>query len=466
MQISLYNTMSRRHEALQPIDPKNVRMYVCGPTVYDRAHIGNARPVVVFDTLFRLLRHAYGEQHVTYVRNITDVEDKIIAAAAENGENIDVLTRRTTEAYHADMAALNALPPSQEPRATAHIAGMVAMIGQLIARGHAYEAQGHVLFDVPSMQTYGELSRRSLDDMIAGARVEVAPYKKSPADFVLWKPSDAAQPGWDSPWGRGRPGWHIECSAMAEAAFGITFDIHGGGIDLIFPHHENEIAQSVCAHDGAALARLWMHNGFVQVNGEKMSKSLGNFFTVRDLLDEGFKGEAIRLALLSAHYRQPLDFTREGLREATQQLDRFYLALKRAGEGAMPQGPGAGQASPDLLAALADDLNTPLALSHLHEAATRLNRATDPDGMAQAKAELLAGGALLGLIQQRPVEWLQAASGKGLDAEEIEAQIGERIAARKARNFARADEIRDYLASQGIVLEDGPKGTSWRRSGA
>ncbi|HEY2889590.1 MAG TPA: cysteine--tRNA ligase, partial [Dongiaceae bacterium] len=245
MQISLYNTMSRRHEALQPIDPKNVRMYVCGPTVYDRAHIGNARPVVVFDTLFRLLRHAYGEQQVTYVRNITDVEDKIIAAAAENSESIDALTQRTTEAYHADMAALNALAPSQEPRATSHIAGMVTMIGQLIERGHAYVAQGHVLFDVPSMQTYGELSRRSLDDMIAGARVEVAPYKKSPADFVLWKPSDAAQPGWNSPWGRGRPGWHIECSAMAEAAFGVTFDIHGGGIDLIFPHHENEIAQSV-----------------------------------------------------------------------------------------------------------------------------------------------------------------------------------------------------------------------------
>ncbi len=435
-----------------------------GPTVYDRAHIGNARPVVVFDTLFRLLRHAYGEQQVTYVRNITDVEDKIIAAAAENGESIDALTQRTTAAYHADMAALNALPPSQEPRATAHIAGMVAMIGQLIERGHAYVAQGHVLFDVPSMQTYGELSRRSLDDMIAGARVEVAPYKKSPADFVLWKPSDAAQPGWDSPWGRGRPGWHIECSAMAEAAFGVTFDIHGGGIDLIFPHHENEIAQSVCAHDGAPLANLWMHNGFVQVNGEKMSKSLGNFFTVRDLLDEGFKGEAIRLALLSAHYRQPLDFTREGLREATQQLDRFYLALKRAGETAAALGPGSGLPAPDLLAALADDLNTPLALSHLHEAATRLNRATDADEMAQGKAELLAGGALLGLLQQRPVEWLQAASGKGLGAEEIEAQIAERIAARKVRNFARADEIRDYLAGQGIVLEDSPKGTSWRRS--
>ncbi|HEX3065167.1 MAG TPA: cysteine--tRNA ligase [Dongiaceae bacterium] len=466
MQISLYNTMSRQPEVLQPIDPKNVRMYVCGPTVYDRAHIGNARPVVVFDTLFRLLRHAYGEQQVTYVRNITDVEDKIIAAAAENGESIDALTRRTTEAYHADMAALNALSPSQEPRATAHIAGMVAMIGQLIERGHAYVAQGHVLFDVPSMQSYGELSRRSLDDMIAGARVEVAPYKKSPADFVLWKPSDVAQPGWDSPWGRGRPGWHIECSAMAEAAFGVTFDIHGGGIDLIFPHHENEIAQSVCAHDGAALARIWMHNGFVQVNGEKMSKSLGNFFTVRDLLDEGFRGEAIRLALLSAHYRQPLDFTREGLRESAQQLDRFYLALKRAEDGAPGHPQVQGRASLDLLAALADDLNTPLALSHLHEAATRLNRATDPEEMAEARAELLAGGALLGLLQQRPVEWLQAASDKGLGAEEIEALIAERIAARKARNFARADEIRDHLAGQGVVLEDGPKGTNWRRSGA
>ena len=457
MQINLYNTMTRRQEALQPIDAKNVRMYVCGPTVYDRAHIGNARPVVVFDTLFRLLRHHYGEKHVTYVRNITDVEDKIIAAAAENGEPIAELTRRTTEAYHADMAALNALPPSHEPRATAHIAGMVAMIGQLIARRNAYAAEGHVLFDVPSMPNYGQLSKRSLDDMIAGARVEVAPYKKSPADFVLWKPSSADQPGWDSPWGRGRPGWHIECSAMAEAEFGITFDIHGGGIDLIFPHHENEIAQSVCAHDGAPLAKLWMHNGFVQVNGEKMSKSLGNFFTVRDLLDEGFKGEAIRLALLSAQYRQPLDFTREGLREASAQLDRFYLALQRAGDGA------AGAPSADLLAALGDDLNTPLALSHLHEAATHLNRATDGAEMAAARSELLAGGALLGLLQQQPVAWLQGQVGSGLSAEQVEAMIAERLAARKAKDFALADRIRKDLTAAGVILEDGPKGTTWRR---
>ncbi len=461
MDIRLHNTLTRRQEEFRPIDPRNVRMYVCGPTVYERAHIGNARPVVVFDTLYRLLRHAYGASHVTYVRNITDVEDKIIAAAAENGETIATLTERTTAAYHADMATLNALAPDHEPRATAYVGEMVAMIAILVDRGHAYLAEGHVLFDVPSMPDYGQLSKRSLDDMIAGARVEVAPYKKSPADFVLWKPSNPEQPGWDSPWGRGRPGWHIECSAMAEAQFGVTFDIHGGGIDLIFPHHENEIAQSVCAHAGAPLARVWMHNGFVQVNGEKMSKSLGNFLTVRELLDEGYKGEAMRLALLAAHYTQPLDFTREGLREATSQLDRFYLALKRAGEGPIPT-----EVPPnDVLAALADDLNTSLALSHLHEAATRLNRATDPAEMAKAKAELLAGGALLGLLQQRPVEWLQGEARTGLDAAAIEAQIEERLAARKAKDFAKADRIRDELAARGIVLEDGPKGTSWRRAG-
>jgi cysteinyl-tRNA synthetase len=460
MRIQLHNTMTRRREEFRPLDPENVRMYVCGPTVYDRAHIGNARPVVVFDTLYRLLRHVYGESHVTYVRNITDVEDKIIAAAAESGETIADLTQRTTAAYHADMAALNALPPDHEPRATAYIGEMVAMIATLIERSHSYLAEGHVLFDVASMPDYGQLSKRSLDDMIAGARVEVAPYKKNPADFVLWKPSSPEQPGWDSPWGRGRPGWHIECSAMAKAEFGITFDIHGGGIDLVFPHHENEIAQSVCAHDGAPLARIWMHNGFVQVNSEKMSKSLGNFFTVRELLDEGFKGEAMRLALLGAHYTQPLDFTREGLREATSQLDRFYLALKRAGDGPAP-----AIVPSEVLAALADDLNTPLALSHLHELATRLNRATGAGEMAKARAELLAGGALLGLLQQRALDWLQGDTGGGLEAAAIETQIAERLAARKARDFAKADRIRDELAAKGIVLEDGPQGTSWRRAG-
>jgi cysteinyl-tRNA synthetase len=460
MSIQLYNTLTRRKESFQPIDPADVRMYVCGPTVYDYAHIGNARPVVVFDSLYRLLRHCYGAGHVTYVRNITDVEDKIIAAAAERGEAISALTRRTTELYHADMGALNALPPDHEPRATAFIAEMVAMIETLVARNHAYLAEGHVLFHVPSMPDYGELARRSQDDMIAGARVEVAPYKKHPADFVLWKPSDASQPGWDSPWGRGRPGWHIECSAMSAAKLGITFDIHGGGIDLIFPHHENEIAQSRCAHGGAPLARVWMHNGFVQVNGEKMSKSLGNYFTVHQLLEEGHRGEAIRLALLAAHYRQPVDFTREGLAEAATQLDRFYRALERAGEG----GGEAGEPPADLLAALEDDLNTPLALSHLHEAATRLNKATGEAEKAAARAELLAGGDLLGLLKQRPADWLQKGGKDDLAPAEIEARIAARIAARKARDFAAADRIRDELAGQGIILEDGPKGTTWRRA--
>jgi cysteinyl-tRNA synthetase len=461
MSIQLYNTLTRRKELFQPIDAANVRVYVCGPTVYDYAHIGNARPVVVFDTLYRLLRRHYGADHVTYVRNITDVEDKIIAAAAERGEAIADLTRRTTAFYHADMGALNALAPDHEPRATAFIGEMVAMIQTLIEGGHAYVAEGHVLFDVPSMPDYGELARRSQDDMIAGARVEVAPYKKHAADFVLWKPSDASQPGWPSPWGLGRPGWHIECSAMAEAMLGVTFDIHGGGIDLIFPHHENEIAQSRSAHGGAALARLWMHNGFVQVNGEKMSKSLGNYFTVHELLEEGYRGEAIRLALLAAHYRQPVDFTRAGLVEASGQLDRFYLALERVIDiEAEP-----GEPPADLLAALEDDLNTPLALAHLHEAATRLNKAERTGEQVVAKASLLAGADLLGLLKQRPSDWLQGGKKGGPEASEIETLIAQRIAARKAKDFATADRIRDELAAAGVVLEDGPKGTSWRRQG-
>jgi len=460
MTIQLYNTLTRRKEAFAPIDPARVRLYVCGPTVYEPAHVGNARPVVVFDTLARVLRKVYGPEHVVYVRNITDVEDKIIAAAAQNRESIAELTRRTTEAYHADMTALGALPPDAEPRATAHIPGMIAMIERLLAKGHAYQAEGHVLFDVPSMPEYGQLARRSQEDMIAGARVEVAPYKKSPADFVLWKPSKPEDPGWESPWGRGRPGWHIECSAMSEALLGTTFDIHGGGIDLIFPHHENEIAQSRSAHDGAPLARLWMHNGFVQVNGEKMSKSLGNYITVHDLLDEGQKGEAIRLVLLSAHYRQPLDFTLEGVKEATAQLDRFYGALQRSADVPVTQ----SEPSADLLAALEDDLNTPAALAALHEAAARLNKATDLSERAAAKASLLADGALLGLLQQRPADWLKGGEG-GPDAAAVEALIAERIAARKSRDFAKADRIRDDLAKQGIVLEDGPKGTAWRRAG-
>jgi cysteinyl-tRNA synthetase len=453
--LQLTNTLTRRKDVFEPLDPARVRLYVCGPTVYDFAHIGNARPVVVFDTLYRLLRAIYGKAHVVYVRNITDVEDKIIAAADASGEDIRSLTTRTASAYHADMAALNALPPDFEPRATEHIAGMVAMIGKLIEGGYAYVAEGHALFHVPAMAEYGRLSGRSLDDMIAGARVEVAPYKKHPADFVLWKPSTQAQPGWDSPWGRGRPGWHIECSAMGEALLGETFDIHGGGIDLIFPHHENEIAQSRCAHGGAPLARYWLHNGFVEVNGEKMSKSLGNYFTVRQLLDEGHRGEAIRLALLSAHYRQPLDITREGLAEAKGQLDRFYGALDRTASA----GAEAGVPPAFLQAALEDDLNTPLALAQLHEALGALNKAAGEADQRRARAALLAGGELLGLLQQDPGTWLR---GDG-DAAWIEERIAARTAARKSRDFAAADRIRHEIEEAGYLLKDGPTGTEWRQ---
>jgi cysteinyl-tRNA synthetase len=458
--IQLYNTLARAKETFEPLDRENVRVYVCGPTVYDFAHIGNARPVVVFDVLFRLLRHVYGAGHVTYARNITDVDDKIIKAAHDNGEPIDELTARTTEAFHQDMAALGALPPTVEPRATQHIAEMIALIARLIERGHAYAADGHVLFSVPSMADYGRLSRRDRDELVAGARVEVAPYKKDPADFVLWKPSTEDQPGWESPWGRGRPGWHIECSAMSAKHLDETFDIHGGGQDLIFPHHENEIAQSTCGTDGD-FARLWMHNGYVIVGGEKMSKSLGNFLTVRQLLEEGYRGEAIRLALLSGHYRQPLDITREKVTEAKAQLDRLYGALRplsalEAGEPAPP---------PALIDALQDDLNTPEALAVLHETAGALNKATESETRAALKGALLAAGAVLGLLEDDPEAWFKGAADDGLPDAEIESLIAGRAAARKARDFAEADRIRDELAGQGILLEDGPEGTTWKRGG-
>jgi cysteinyl-tRNA synthetase len=456
--IHLYNTLTRDHQVFEPIDAQNVRMYVCGPTVYDFAHIGNARPVVAFDVLYRLLRLIYGQDHVTYVRNITDVEDKIMEAAAKNGESIAALTERYTDAYNADMGALNALPPDQMPKATDYIAQMISIIEALIAKDHAYAVEGHVLFHVPSMPDYGQLSGRSQDDMIAGARVEVAPYKKYPGDFVLWKPSTPTQVGWDSPWGRGRPGWHIECSAMAGDLLGDVFDIHGGGIDLTFPHHENEIAQSRCAHGTSQLARYWLHNGFVQVNGQKMSKSLGNFFTVHELLEEGHRGEAIRLALLSAHYRQPIDITREGIVEAKATLNRFYGALQKAADIEVePSVPST------IVAAIADDLNTPLAISELHDLVTRLNKATKEADRVQAKAAILGAGSLLGILGQDPTAWLQDTSGGELDAAAIEAEIAARIAARKTRNFAEADRIRDDLAAKGIMLEDGPHGTTWKR---
>ncbi|MAD39480.1 cysteine--tRNA ligase [Tistrella sp.] len=462
MALSVYNTRTRAKEAFEPIDPDHIRMYVCGPTVYDRAHIGNARPVVVFDTLYRLLKASY--PRVTYVRNITDVDDKIIVRAKESGEAIETLTARTALMFHEDMGELNALPPSIEPRATEHIPQMIDMIRRLMAKDHAYEAEGHVLFSVPSMPDYGGLSRRDREEMVAGARVEGAPYKRDAADFVLWKPSADDQPGWSSPWGRGRPGWHIECSAMAEAHLGETFDIHGGGQDLIFPHHENEIAQSQCAHDGALFVRYWMHNGFINVDGEKMSKSLGNFFTVRDLLGH-VPGEAVRLLMLQTHYRRPLDWTQEGMERAKQTLDRFYNTLRLMDE---IEPDGDCRVYPDAVrAALEDDLNTPLALMHLHELVGEANRTTDRAERARLKAQILGAGHALGLLRLDPEAWFRGgpASGgeTGPDEAEIEHLINERLAARRNRDFATADRIRDDLKARGVVLEDGPDGTRWKR---
>jgi len=458
--LQVTNTLTRRKEVFEPIDPRNVRMYVCGPTVYDRAHIGNARPVVVFDVLFRLLRQIHGAEHVTYARNITDVEDKIITAAQDNGEAIDRLTQRTTETFHQDMGALNTLAPTHEPRATGHIADMIALIERLIASGHAYEAEGHVLFAVPSMAAYGKLSGRDREGMIAGARVEVAPYKQDPADFILWKPAGDDEPGWDSPWGRGRPGWHIECSAMSHTVLETPFDIHGGGQDLIFPHHENEIAQTECGY-GDGFATYWLHNGYITVDGEKMSKSKGNFFTVRDLLDEDWPGEAIRLVLLSGQYRQPLDVNRDKLGDARAQLDRLYQALRNAAE--VTATPGAAP-PPDFLAALQDDLNTPEALAQLHEAAHRLNKAAnDAVAAADAKGALLAAGDVLGLLASDPEAWFKRGETAD-DAEAIERLIAERQQARANKDFATADRIRDDLHARGIVLEDTPRGTTWRRA--
>src|SRR5215470_13912070 len=462
MPLTLYNTLTRRKEAFEPLDPSNVRVYVCGPTVYDDAHIGNARAVVVFDLLYRVLRHEYGAEHVTYVRNITDVEDKIIAAARENGEAIDALTRRTTAIFHQDMAALGNLPPDIEPRATEYIPQMIAMIERLIASGNAYAAEGHVLFSVPSDAHYGLLSGRSRDDMIAGARVEVAPYKRDPADFVLWKPSDAGTPGWDSPWGRGRPGWHIECSAMSETHLGETFDIHAGGLDLIFPHHENEIAQSTCAHGGRPFVRYWMHNEFLTDAGDKMSKSLGNIRTTGELLDEA-PGEAIRLALLSTHYRDPLDWTNQRLRQARQSLDRFYRALTLPADVVFEPFGEAAEALQPVREALEDDLNTPLALTHLHELAGAINRTSSDAERSSLQRALEAGGQLMGLLGQPPLDWLQG-SAKA-DAERIEQRIAARATARRQRRFAEADSIRKELATEGILLEDKPDGTTtwWRK---
>jgi cysteinyl-tRNA synthetase len=444
--IRLYDTLAREKRAFEPAHPERITMYVCGPTVYGRAHIGNARPAVVFDTLARLIRHEFGENSLVYARNVTDVDDKIIAAAESEGVGYRQITERYYRHYMEDMGALNVLPPDFEPRATAFVPRMIGMIERLIETGNAYEAEGHVIFSVPSDPDYGELSRRDREAILSGARVEVAPYKRDPADFVLWKPAgESAEQvalSFPSPWGPGRPGWHIECSAMIEA-FGSrqdaryveTIDIHGGGLDLIFPHHENEIAQSRCAHGGAPLARFWVHNGFVDMGAEKMSKSLGNIVTPAELLAKGHRGETLRLALLSAHYRSPLPWTEALVEQSKTIVDRLYRA---AGEG--PE----GEADEAVLDALRDDLNTPLALSRL----------------AQLEGETLKASArLLGLLEGSPADWFQGDA----DAPAIEARIAERAAAKKNRDFATADRIRDELKAEGIVLEDGPGGTTWRR---
>ncbi len=445
MSITLYNTLTRRKETFQPIDPKNVRMYACGPTVYDRIHIGNGRMLVVFDLLFRVLRHVYGAAHVTYARNITDVDDKINARAAEEKISIRELTERTTHQFHDDAAGLGCLPPTVEPRATDHIEEMKALCEALLAKGHAYADQGHVLFHVPSMQDYGRLSRRSLEEMEAGARVDVAPYKRDAMDFVLWKPSKPGEPAWPSPCGidtPGRPGWHLECSAMAGKHLGQVFDIHGGGIDLVFPHHENEIAQSRCAHGTTVMANIWMHNGFLEAEaGEKMSKSLGNFITVRELLD-GAPGEAGRLALLSSLYRQPLPWSEKGVLEARRTLDHWYELTATA--------PDAAPVCPDVEAALFDDLNTPAAVTAMHTL-----RSDAAKGSVEAAARLKSSARLMGFLQQTPEQWKAwRPAGTSIDEDRVTALITARLAARKAKDFKESDRIRDELAGMGIVLKD------------
>jgi len=458
MSLHLYNTMEGRKQLFEPLVPNQVSMYVCGPTVYNLAHIGNARPVVVFDTLFRLLQTHYDK--VVYARNITDIDDKIIAAAREGDRSIESVTEEFTAKYREDMAQLNALPPTLEPHATGNIDAMIELTQALLDKNHAYESEGHVLFAVESMPDYGKLSGRNLEDMLAGARVEVADYKRHPGDFVLWKPAGEAEPGWDSPWGRGRPGWHLECSAMIRAHLGETIDIHGGGRDLIFPHHENEIAQSRCAH-GGDYVRYWMHNAYLDIDGEKMSKSLGNFRTVRDLL-QNYRGEVLRFALLSAHYRSPLNFSAELLEQAQSTLDSLYSTLREVQdievEGEIPL------ADEPFYLALNDDLNTPVAIAEIHALARALHKASR-EHKALLKARILAAGNLLGILQQDPQAWLQgAASEDAISAEDIESLIGQRQEAKLAKDYARADEIREQLAAAGVVLEDSREGTRWKRS--
>ena len=458
--IFLYNSLTRRKEQLETLLPDRVGMYVCGPTVYNLAHIGNARPAVIFDVLARLLRLFYSD--VTYVRNITDVDDKINAASIETGETIGVITERFTAAYHQDMAALNTAQPDAEPRVTDHIEQIVSMIESLVEREHAYLAEGHVLFDIKSFPEYGELSGRSTDDMIAGARVEIAPYKRDPMDFVLWKPSTTELPGWESPWGRGRPGWHIECSAMSESHLGETIDIHGGGRDLIFPHHENEIAQSTCAHGGAPYCRMWVHNEFVTVEGQKMSKSLGNVLLVRDLLDQA-PAEAIRFALLSTHYRAALDWTTVRLDEAKRTLVKWYRALEVCTTGSSSEEPVPDR---EVISALCDDLNTSVAFARIHQLVRELGQSSAPAEQAKLKHTIVASADVLGLLQQDPTTALAALTASslkrgGIDAAWIEQRIEDRRLARINKDFEQADHIRDELSAAGIRIEDSAGSTTW-----
>jgi cysteinyl-tRNA synthetase len=456
MALHLHNSLTRQKELFTPLDAGRVTLYACGPTVYNPPHIGNARAAVVYDLLYRVLCRHY--PNVVYARNITDVDDKINLAAHKEGVPIGVITDRYTAVYHRDTAALGVMPPVIEPRATEHIPQMIVMIEKLIAAGNAYAAEGHVLFNVPSYPAYGRLSGRSLDEMIAGARVDVAPYKRDPADFVLWKPSEAPSPGWDSPWGRGRPGWHIECSAMSEQHLGRTIDIHGGGNDLKFPHHENEIAQSTCAHGGEVFARYWVHNGFVEIDQQKMSKSLGNVLLVQNIL-ERHPGEAVRMALIKGRYREPISWSEALVSEAKTQLDRLYGVLRRMEAVSADEQAGV---HPDFAAAMDDDLNSPMAIAVLMELVTRANSTNDETTLAVLKAQLLAGGRELGILQQSPGEWFSSAPNQTVDVEKIEALIAARNEARRNKDFAGADRVRDELTALGIRIEDGAAGTTWR----
>ncbi|MEO0575870.1 MAG: cysteine--tRNA ligase [Pseudomonadota bacterium] len=460
MTLTLHDTSSGQKRPFEPLNPDRVTMYVCGPTVYNFAHIGNARPPVVFDVLARILREDYT---LVYARNITDVDDKINQASIESGRSIGDITDEYTAAYLEDMGALGVLPPDIAPRATDHIVEMITMIEQLIESGHAYAAEGHVLFNVEAFEDYGALSGRDIREMIAGARVEVAPYKQHPADFVLWKPSSEELPGWDSPWGRGRPGWHLECSAMIEKHLGRTIDIHGGGQDLVFPHHENERAQSTCAHGGDMFVNFWMHNGFLNMDSTKMSKSLGNVRLVRELLETA-DGEAIRLALLSAHYRQPLDWTGDTLPEATRKLDRLYAALQGVDLSAADGIDDTAHAA--FIATLHNDLNTPQAMAELFQMARRLNASKDPVERATLANTMRRCASLIGFLEREPDAWFAAQRNSDDDAAEIDQLVAQRVAAKKARDFGTADSIRDALKARGIEVRDSADGSTWTRVGA